>query len=429
MENPRQGLPDASTPGTAKNDVPKDLRAGVRSGDTSVAPRIERWIERTFSNRSAIKQDDSGGGRLDQVAQALSVEQTRRRMAEATLAQLQEQTRLTDETCFMLARAMDQSADGLCITNSHGVIEYVNAAFEALTGFDRAHLLGQTPAVLKSGMHGREFYERLWRTVKAGEVAHCVFVDRRSDGSLVHLAETITPLRDAGGEITHYMATARDITARVRTETALRKLNENLEQLAGHIAQALHDEAGQFLTAAHIALANAARDAPDETRERLQEVRSHLDAIETQIRRFAHELRPAILDDLGLVRAVEHLVDGARRRHGLDIDLRLDNRKSIGRAAETTIYRLLQEALTNIARHARAHTVSISLRLDDKGIWCAVADDGVGFDAAARLDGGGAPGMGLNGIRGRVEALGGTFDVQSCPGAGTRLTAFVPREA
>ncbi len=135
--------------------------------------------------------------------------------------------------------------------------------------------------------------------------------------------------------MTPFAAIARGTTPPVQTREALRRLSENLELQAKWIAQTLHDEAGQLLTSAHIALAEAIRDLPPPARERLQEVKKHLDGIEEQLRRFAHELRPRILDDLGLVPALEFLAAGVEKRQGISIAVEATLKRRLPAAVET----------------------------------------------------------------------------------------------
>lgn len=253
-----------------------------------------------------------------------------------------------------------------------------------------------------------------------------VFTDQGGDGNLTHLDETITPLRGADGSMTPFAAIARGATPPVQTREALRRLSENLELQAKWIAQSLHDEAGQLLTSAHIALAEAIRDLPPPARERLQEVKKHLDGIEEQLRRFAHELRPRILDDLGLVPALEFLAAGVEKRQGISIAIEATLQRRLPAVVETTLYRLVQETLTNVSRHARASRVAIRLTSGSGTLGCRIEDDGIGFDAPAVLAQLGAFGVGLRGNRLRLEALGGTFQINSMPGLGTQVVITIP---
>jgi signal transduction histidine kinase len=182
------------------------------------------------------------------------------------------------------------------------------------------------------------------------------------------------------------------------------------------------------LTAAHIALAEAMRELPAPSAEQLQRVREHLDRIEEQLRRLAHELHPRILDDLGLVMALQFLALGFEKRRGIAVIVESALQTRLRPAVELVVYRLVQEALSNASRHARARRVEVRLEQSPGVLHCSVADDGIGFDAAAleaRLAAG-ENGMGLSGIRDRIEGLGGTLDIDSVPGRGTRLSIILP---
>jgi signal transduction histidine kinase len=208
----------------------------------------------------------------------------------------------------------------------------------------------------------------------------------------------------------------------------LRRLNEILEEEAKRIAHALHDEAGQLLVSAHIALAEISADLPDPLRERLQETRGLLYQIERRLRELSHELRPAILDDLGLVPAIEFLAQGVSKRAGFPIAVDDETAGRLPPRIETALYRIIQEALTNVTKHASATHVRIRLAQDNGRILCSIQDDGKGFDAAAVLAGQAPRGLGLVGMRERLHALGGTMQVSSAPSHGTEIFVTVPVE-
>lgn len=120
-----------------------------------------------------------------------------------------------------LSRALEQTADSVIITDRHGVIEYVNQAFERITGYQRAQVVGKPVGMLKSGHHDAAFYRDLWHTISSGEVFRDVIVNRRRDGSYFYEAKTITPLRDEDGDIQHYVSTGKDISERIEAEERL----------------------------------------------------------------------------------------------------------------------------------------------------------------------------------------------------------------
>jgi diguanylate cyclase (GGDEF)-like protein/PAS domain S-box-containing protein len=137
-----------------------------------------------------------------------------------------------------LARAIEQTADVVTVTDRHGVIEYVNSAYERTTGFTRQEVHGEKPSILKSGLHGPEFYKNLWGTILRGEVFHEIFINRRKDGTLYHEEKTIAPLKDTYGRITHFIATGRDITERIQHQERLHHL-AHFDALTGLANRAL----------------------------------------------------------------------------------------------------------------------------------------------------------------------------------------------
>ena len=135
-----------------------------------------------------------------------------------------------EATLRKLSRVVEQGADSVSITDPDGVIEYVNPAFEALTGYPAPEVLGQKMSLLKSGRHDAAFYKRLWDTILAGETFHGVLINKKKNGELYHEEKNITPLKDLQGRIIHFVSTGHDITGRIRVEEELRRLNETLEQ-------------------------------------------------------------------------------------------------------------------------------------------------------------------------------------------------------
>lgn len=207
-----------------------------------------------------------------------------------------------------------------------------------------------------------------------------------------------------------------------------RRLNELLEEEATRIAHALHDDAGQILASLHINIVDIAREVPQPVRQRLQAMRELLYQVEEQIRRMSHELRPVILDDLGLVPALEFLAEGVSGRTGLRIIVEGLLEDRLARPMEMGLYRVAQEALSNVAKHAQATNVTVHLHREPKKIHMIIQDDGVGFDTSNRLGGRRPPGLGLIGIRERIAALGGNVNITSVIGQGTELRVSIPLE-
>lgn len=208
--------------------------------------------------------------------------------------------------------------------------------------------------------------------------------------------------------------------------SALRRLNEKLEDEAKRIAHSIHDEAGQFLACVHIALEEVARELPPNSRKHLEEIRQLLNQVEGQLRRLSHELRPTILDDLGLLPALEFLAEGVSKRSGVPIAVEGERRGRLIPSIETALYRAVQEALTNATKHAQAKSVTVRITRGEKSVCCSVRDDGVGFDTSAMLARKGNRGLGMLGMRERVAVLGGTLQIKSEQGQGTEILITVP---
>lgn len=328
------------------------------------------------------------------------------------------------DTLEWLYRAIEQSADSILITNQKGVIEYVNPAFETMTGYTRDAVIGRTPRVLRSGLQSQSFYQAMWATILNGGTFRATMINRRQSGELYDEDQTISPIRDANGDVTHFVSTGRDITQRRRAHEAAQRLNAQLERECERFAGILHDEAGQFLTAAHLKLAAVMVDVPEVT-ERLQEVRGHLHELEQRLRQISHEMHPRAVTDFGLRGAVECLCNNFSRR-GIPVTVNTSLTERYGTALETVVYRMVQEALSNIAKHSRATHASLTLAQEPNAITCVIEDDGVGINIDSAFIGNG--GLGLRLMRDRIEAMGGTLTVGSGPAGGTVLRASVPLE-
>ena len=135
----------------------------------------------------------------------------------------------TQQQLLLQATALRTAPSAVVITDSSGTILWTNPAFSTLTGFSAEEAVGRNPRFLKSGMHDRDFYKKLWATILAGKTWYGEFTNRRKDGSLYHDEHTITPVRSDSGEITHFVAIMHDISERKRAEAEIQKLTEELE--------------------------------------------------------------------------------------------------------------------------------------------------------------------------------------------------------
>jgi|RhiMethySRZTD1v2_1073278.scaffolds.fasta_scaffold00231_20 signal transduction histidine kinase len=208
----------------------------------------------------------------------------------------------------------------------------------------------------------------------------------------------------------------------------LRHFNETLEEEIKRIAHVLHSHTGQLLAAIHLEFGRMEGSTTERINERLARVRGLLGQVEQQMRRLTHEIRPPVLDDLGLLPALEFLRDGLEQRSTLSITVDGPRDQRYPQSVEITVFRVVQEALTNVVKHASASEVSITVTNDNGRLVCSVRDDGVGFDVAAQASGQGARGLGLLAMKQRVAPLGGDCEIISSVGQGTEIRLSIPLE-
>ena len=260
---------------------------------------------------------------------------------------------------------------------------------------------------------------RTMRTVSAGKTEARAATDT-SDPEIGELAQTFNNMLDR-----------LETTRREQAMLILRTQEEERRR----VALELHDESSQNLTALLVyteVLSQSLRDLPEraiseEGREQLNKELQHLTDLTQHtlenIRSLAQQLRPSVLDDLGLHAAFRWLAEDSRERLKLALDLHVEGVEDTHYSAlyETTLFRIAQECLTNVVRHAHAQHVSIFLRQDDQNICLRVLDDGCGFEASRQQSG-----LGLAGMRERAALLGGTLTISSRPGQGTIVEVVLP---
>jgi two-component system sensor histidine kinase UhpB len=228
---------------------------------------------------------------------------------------------------------------------------------------------------------------------------------------------------------------AADIEPRKAAEAErgelLRRLSEAQENEQRRIARELHDQVGQTVTGLSLGLKSLERllgnGAEGEAGRHVQWLQSLASEIGRDIHRAAVDLRPTALDDVGLREALATLLRQWTLRHGIRSDFQvLGESVRLPAAVETAIYRIVQEALTNVLKHARASTVSVSLEQRTEEVRVIIEDDGVGFDGEAEFSPPAKPRLGLSGIRERLSLLRGSLTLETSPGSGTTLYVYIP---
>jgi two-component system, NarL family, sensor histidine kinase UhpB len=309
------------------------------------------------------------------------------------------------------------------------LLTYANRA--ALRMFDAdsvGALIGQRVWTLLDADSHAPLRQEILRTL-AGQTVGAIVGARltRPDGAARDIEIALAALPDHGKRTVQMVVS--DVTERRREAAGLRELSASVvearEEERRRIARELHDELGQRLTALKIDLATLAAQAQlchDDPR--VAGMQAMLDDTLASVRRIASDLRPLMLDDLGLNAAIEWLARDASRRMGIPVHTRLPlDEPVVDQRVATALYRMVQEALTNVARHSQAQSVEVALQAQERQLVLTVADDGVGLPEQALQRAGS---FGLMGLRERAHGLGGTIDVGPRHGGGTRLTVRLP---
>ncbi|MDX2029189.1 MAG: PAS domain S-box protein [Blastocatellia bacterium] len=336
----------------------------------------------------------------------------------------------------LLRGIFDHAPDTMVVVGSDGHIHRVNAQVERMFGYARSELVGQSVEMLLP----ERFRER--------HIAHrsgyledphlrpmglgLVLYGRRRDGSEFPVEIMLSPVEaEANGLV---IAVIRDITRRKADEKALREYAERMKELSRRlimvqeaerrgIALELHDEIGQILTGIKLKLELTARLSGDSARASLAEAQSLVNELMARTRKLSLDLRPATLDHLGLLSALLRHIHQYSSQTQVHVDFRqrgLEGRR-FAPELETAAFRIVQEALTNIARHSGARKAKVSIWADQNGLSVQIEDDGIGFDPDAALAA--ESSAGLAGMRERALLLSGQFTVDSQPGRGARLMA------
>jgi two-component system, NarL family, sensor histidine kinase UhpB len=322
-----------------------------------------------------------------------------------------------------------------------GRIAFLNRACLELIGSESViQVLGKSPLeLIHPDFHGlaASRRERLLAGLETNPPVDKKIV--RLDGQIrdVEVAETSFY---EGGSIA-VLAVLRDVTERKLAERELRESREQLRQLSAsllavreqekaRIARELHDELGQALTGLKMDLVQIVSQLKPEQRgiiDQASAMKALIESTVASVRRIATELRPLMLDDLGLLSTIEWLVNDFSRRTGVAVDLTLPEQEfEVNSELSTALFRVLQESLTNIARHAGASRVRVTLSGTESDVQLTVYDNGKGIGSLLES----APKtFGLLGMRERASMLGGELAVHSDPGAGTSVVMIVPRRA
>ncbi|HMQ53920.1 MAG TPA: PAS domain S-box protein [Anaerolineae bacterium] len=347
---------------------------------------------------------------------------------------------------------IENASDAIISTDLNLIIQSWNKAAEAIYGWSESETVGQSITIIQPGF-GAEQRRAVLRQILATGRWRGEVIQRHRHGTELYISTAVSVIRDLSGHPTRFVAVNRDITARKRVEeertrlfAEIRQQSKKLQALNRRLAEVqeaerkglareLHDRVGQNLTALDLnlniiqnRLAEKGEAGDSLIEERLKESLLLIEETGRHIRDVMANLRPPVLDDYGLLAALHWYGQrfGARVKFKVSVEGK-DPIPRLPGPVEDTLFRLAQEALTNIAKHARAQNATVTLSTDDSAVRLVIADDGVGFDLARWSDPVRRQSWGLLTMTELAETIGGRCRIESAPGHGTRIIVEVPR--
>jgi len=351
--------------------------------------------------------------------------------------------RIAEEQLRKLSKAVEQSPDAICITNPNAIIEYVNPRTVSLTGYSNDELINQNARIFSSGEKLKEEYAQMWKTIKSGKIWMGELHNKKKNEELYWEFTTISPIFDSNGQITHFLAIKEDITERKRIEMALHNSEMELRKFASHLqnvreeekvalAREIHDELGQILVALKIEIGllkqkvvkNNSFCSSDDILNRFDRLVSLIDKTIKTTRRIMNGLRPELLEMHGILEAIKAFISEFEVRHQISCNFTYDiTDAEMNQQQQLALYRILQEALNNIAKHSKATLVTIQLIKVDNTLKFEIIDNGIGFD----INNSGRPdSYGMIGMKERVVLLEGNLNITSEKGKGTTVSIEMP---
>ncbi|MGN6185365.1 MAG: CheR family methyltransferase [Thermoanaerobaculia bacterium] len=392
--------------------------------EREVETRDGHWhLMRLLPYRTAEDRIDGVVVTFLDITERKNAEAELQRSREALEHRVAERTAELREATAMLQAIVDSSPLAiLAIDQQRNVITW-NGAAERMFGLKAEAVLGKPLPPIVDGAADPVLLDTMF---SGGTTRVFDTMLTRTDGSRLNVSIFPASLHASDGSVYAVMELLQDATDRKRMEQEreqlLHRIVSSQEQERQRIARELHDQLGQHVTALKVGL--EALQPSSETVGHLKQIVSDLDR---SVDRLTIELRPPVLDDVGLYGAISSLLEEFSKASGLRIDVHTpQDGERLASTIETTLYRVLQEALTNVWKHASAKSVSVIVEQQPQLLQLIVEDDGIGFDLGDGAEDGAHGNFGLLGIRERVSLIGGTFNVESTPGKGTTLYVRVP---
>jgi len=317
--------------------------------------------------------------------------------------------------------ALDESSI-VALTDKYGVINYVNDKFCEISGYKREEVMGKTHRIINSYHHPKDFFRNLWETIRQGAVWKGEIKNKKKDGSYYWVDTTIVPFLDKKGTPYQYLSIRTEITERKLVQEELQKMMTKLihiqEEERKKVSRELHDGIGQNLYSLLITINRLHTEVEHPL---IQHLQKDVAKMIEDIRGISWDLRPSLLDDLGLIPALRSFINRYSKHYGIKVDFQSEVSERYDVQIETAVYRIIQEALTNVRKYANVNKVSVSVYRKDDRIELEVVDRGVGYDPAKERIG-----VGLFSMEERAKALQGKLQIKTQPGKGTLVKATIP---
>ncbi len=333
--------------------------------------------------------------------------------------------------------------EGLALQDENGILTFVNDTLCKMVGYSREEIIGQSTISFYAG-NDRKIYEEQMKNRMQGSDLPYEFTCRHKEGRKLHMLVYPKSLFNEEGKIVGSFGLLTDITERRHAEETLQESEKQLRILSAQllniqeaersrISRELHDQLGQDLAVTKLLMRSIENKLPADpavAKEECESVLSFVDQIIENVRRLSRDLSPAILEDLGLTAALRRMFNTYRANSPIQIQSELiDVDSLVPKEGHIMIYRVLQESLNNVIKHAEAKEVWVTVGMDDGKLSFVVADDGRGFEMnPADASTGPEVGLGLRILHERARILGGTLEITSQPGEGTRVTLRLPVE-
>jgi PAS domain S-box-containing protein len=310
-----------------------------------------------------------------------------------------------------------------------GRINFVNPFFLRVTGMPKPSVMGARVEELVVPEEVPSLLEKLRVAIQQGPDPRSEWSFKCASGDSRRFLWSTVPLLDSNNAMVGFLSVGEDITDRIRAEETARNLSGRImsaqEDERSRLARELHDDVTQRLARLAIDAGRTEKNLTSESDlKAVRSIRENLVRLSEDVHSLAYRLHPSVLEDLGLVEALRVECDRFTRWGVIPARLKIQSAsEAVPRPVALCLFRIAQEALRNVARHARASSVEVSLLDRDRGIQLAVKDDGAGFDPKSPRD---HPSLGHASMRERVNLLGGELDIESSPGYGTTILAWVP---